>query len=1293
MAVEDPPEVVRHSNAASTLKTPPTTVVCKVNRRQKPTPHWSRATQGIRVTDFKPIQREAFLHPVKDSELPGIKAIFQSTRLAKQVATETMEETTYEEIVSSAMAPSMDSSNAFFFQDLEDQGKANKAAFLRFMVRLGNTPVENLPNWDAADGAIINPSFWERMWYEVYKRFGAVGTINATLKTVAASPRRSPAASAGTSDLFPPLHNAPPPGDARTRPLNPYIAKGKKKRRSTDLQRSHTTWVLVKGVPTPSHSTQTGCDTAVKDYFSNLLTMLRLVSPDVIISPSNNHSATNQARASAKALPITPTSGPEEMPGNKWKVTAYCNEIFFAKQGMAQEFVMCLLHDEHPTAFIDKFNSLDGDFHLAKHVHQTWKVSSCCWLQGSNEHCYRPDLEKAIQEQPAFQSLVQANPGLTIRLLWKPVRVSVNERIDWKFRTNALHVLTQAPKRNKVLSVLETIFDRKRKKNFPLNRRYVVCPDGSDEMMAISAEGSKDLVTQRRDQRRFLHNLRSRIMDGAIEEAEAPVYGGGPTLRAIMSGLYHPEKQSLVILSMDRLSPDSMTWVFTFKRQFEAMANELLDRLYMFFKARFGISAKRPFTFEYIEDQEANFRITPQGIVSAGDAMLAARAEDREDWEELDDLDDFPAEEEPERVAATMVLIEDLRLHVPEHFRTHSLMQAKDAASVSTTKSVKCDAVAKPEVFKGLLELEPPDTFDHDRAFGQLRYKSLEDIPGFPGQIPVSQIIVKDPLGAHIEELHRHVALLEESLNLPEPPPDFNDFYFPWREANGSDYVDGQWNRAQQKRMLQAMIHLEHTTSHEFFEKHQYNLMPAILVEHTMVRVCQSYPQSTYFKCTKDQPVVALPVFPPGHPQRVMFYTLLQHNPELPVLQTMRHHDRFHLLGLAAYHILDIQKDRCTIQEFAQTFGLTVTQEMIHRIQNAYIQRCRSTTEAFRTSHHIELQSQQSTGSVTVAPPETQEGNHSIGRHRPNMPRIAWDSGAPQPAAQQTPGEMKQALREMGQSDSEEEELQDDSKLPARQSSPHPSTASPTPFYDQTEDHLMEEPTAPVQEVEVAAMEMSRPVYKFLSNRPRMESEEASAQDPGDGPAVRAYRKEWNKWNQRRQAKGHDKHKDPEMMYRVMINPFLDVVASESIPEAKLEAAARAHFANWEEITYVNHWDIQASRQWGQSDLIPLGTPFDENPIPVVVPPSDDTDPLWLSLSSLFQEDKELNEDVGRYVNSVTDLWWHAFEDGEDDPPQWIESAKAWVAARKVDPTKDDAVIQDLLYRLSSTTEDQAEGP
>ena len=229
MAVEDPPEVVRHSKAASTLKAPPTTVVCKVNRRQKPTPHWSRATQGIRVTDFKPIQREAFLHPVKDSELPGIKAIFQSTRLAKQVATETMEETTYEEIVSSAMAPSMDSSNAFFFQDLEDQGKANKAAFLRFMVRLGNTPVENLPNWDAADGAIINPSFWERMWYEVYKRFGAVGTINVTLKTVAASPRRSPAASAGTSDLFPPLHNAPPPGDARTRPLNPYIAKGKKK--------------------------------------------------------------------------------------------------------------------------------------------------------------------------------------------------------------------------------------------------------------------------------------------------------------------------------------------------------------------------------------------------------------------------------------------------------------------------------------------------------------------------------------------------------------------------------------------------------------------------------------------------------------------------------------------------------------------------------------------------------------------------------------------------------------------------------------------------------------------------------------------------------------------------------------------------------------------------------------------------------------------------------------------------------------------------------------------------------
>ena len=60
----------------------------------------------------------------------------------------TLEQEQYKDIMASAMDPNFPSSNAFYFPDLADKGKANKQDFLRFTICLSNTPVEHLPNWD-----------------------------------------------------------------------------------------------------------------------------------------------------------------------------------------------------------------------------------------------------------------------------------------------------------------------------------------------------------------------------------------------------------------------------------------------------------------------------------------------------------------------------------------------------------------------------------------------------------------------------------------------------------------------------------------------------------------------------------------------------------------------------------------------------------------------------------------------------------------------------------------------------------------------------------------------------------------------------------------------------------------------------------------------------------------------------------------------------------------------------------------------------------------------------------------
>ena len=138
------------------------------------------------------------------------------------------------------------------------------------------------------------------------------------------------------------------------------------------------------------------------------------------------------------------------------------------------------------------------------------------------------------------------------------------------------------------------------------------------------------------------------------------------------------------------------------------MANKFLDQLYMVFHARFGDTAKAPFEDDFIQDQHRNFTITQRGIVSAGDTALGAMGNQVEAWEDIEELADVSEDEDEPAVTEVQVQIEALRLHIPNHFKIHSMAKAKDEASVSTTKSLKCDAVANPEIFRELLILPPP---------------------------------------------------------------------------------------------------------------------------------------------------------------------------------------------------------------------------------------------------------------------------------------------------------------------------------------------------------------------------------------------------------------------------------------------------------------------------------------------------------------------------------------------------------------------------------------------------------
>ena len=82
-----------------------------------------------------------------------------------------------ESLVKDCTNSSLASSNVFYQRDDPEHGKADKKAFLQFMVRLAITPVWGLPHWDPSKKALVDPTWWEQLWHATHKVFGAVGDM------------------------------------------------------------------------------------------------------------------------------------------------------------------------------------------------------------------------------------------------------------------------------------------------------------------------------------------------------------------------------------------------------------------------------------------------------------------------------------------------------------------------------------------------------------------------------------------------------------------------------------------------------------------------------------------------------------------------------------------------------------------------------------------------------------------------------------------------------------------------------------------------------------------------------------------------------------------------------------------------------------------------------------------------------------------------------------------------------------------------------------------------------------
>ena len=123
--------------------------------------------------------------------------------------------------------------------------------------------------------------------------------------------------------------------------------------------------------------------------------------------------------------------------------------------------------------------------------------------------------------------------------------------------------------------------------------------------------------------------------------------------------------------------------------------------------------------------------------------------------------------------------------------------------------------------------------------------------------------------------------------------------------------------------MCIGMIHPLHTTAEQFFKEAHHLDFEQMITYHSQQCILQAYPSPHYMNYKLADEVVVVPWQPSGHPVQRIAKTALLHNPALEELQQLTHFERFHLLAIASYLILDIDRNKCPLRDYLLTFGYT----------------------------------------------------------------------------------------------------------------------------------------------------------------------------------------------------------------------------------------------------------------------------------------------------------------------------------------------------------------------------------
>ena len=118
------------------------------------------------------------------------------------------------------------------------QRKKDMQAMQRLTIALARTPVAALPSWRPQRQVPLNPSWWEMMWWACAKFYVTVADLEESFSQARTKQTSQPSATSQTAP--------------------PAIRKKRKQKGSKNTKRKHTSFLLVHGPVSPSHTQKEG---------------------------------------------------------------------------------------------------------------------------------------------------------------------------------------------------------------------------------------------------------------------------------------------------------------------------------------------------------------------------------------------------------------------------------------------------------------------------------------------------------------------------------------------------------------------------------------------------------------------------------------------------------------------------------------------------------------------------------------------------------------------------------------------------------------------------------------------------------------------------------------------------------------------------------------------------------------------------------------------------------------------------------------------------------------------------